>query len=62
MGFRCFRSRAGRFPLILEATRRLKKEIGESVALYGLITGPLTLAMHLRATISLPTSSTTRRP
>ncbi len=39
---------AGRFPIVLEATRRLKKSIGHEVALYGLITGPLTLALHLR--------------
>lgn len=38
----------GRFPLILEATRRLSAGIGDRVALYGLVTGPLTLAMHLR--------------
>lgn len=43
-----FSVEAGRFPLVLEATRRLRAEIGETVALYGLITGPLTLAMHLR--------------
>lgn len=47
-GLREFAVAAGRFPLVLEATRRLKMGIGESVALYGLITGPLTLAMHLR--------------
>lgn len=38
----------GRFPLILEATQRLSRRIGDHVALYGLVTGPLTLAMHLR--------------
>lgn len=38
----------GRFPIVLDATRRLKSEIGKGVGLYGLITGPLTLAMHLR--------------
>lgn len=38
----------GRFPLVFEAIRRLKASIGEKVALYGLLTGPLTLAMHLR--------------
>lgn len=38
----------GRMPLVLEATRKLKAAIGEDVALYGLLTGPLTLALHLR--------------
>ena len=38
----------GRIPLVLEAVRRAKAEIGEDVALYGLLTGPLTLALHLR--------------
>jgi MtaA/CmuA family methyltransferase len=40
---------AGRLPVALEATRRLKVAIGETVALYGLVTGPLTLALHLRS-------------
>ena len=39
----------GRMPMIVEATRKLKQEIGDKVALYGLITGPLTLALHLRS-------------
>lgn len=39
---------SGRFPLGLEATRRLREALADTVALYGLITGPLTLAMHLR--------------
>ena len=39
----------GRMPLILDATRRLKEAIGDNVGLYGLITGPLTLALHLRS-------------
>jgi uroporphyrinogen decarboxylase len=38
----------GRFPQTLEVLRRLSASIGDSVALYGLLTGPLTLAMHLR--------------
>lgn len=41
---------AGRFPVVLEAMRRLRQEWGEEVALYGLVTGPLTLAMHLWGT------------
>jgi len=38
---------AGRLPLAFEVTRKLKAEVGEKVALYGLICGPFTLAMHL---------------
>ncbi|MEG2929379.1 MAG: uroporphyrinogen decarboxylase family protein [Oscillospiraceae bacterium] len=38
----------GRMPLVLSAMRRMKKEVGETTALYGLITGPFTLASHLR--------------
>ncbi len=40
----------GRLPVVLKAMRRLKKEIGETTALYGLACGPLTLASHLRGT------------
>lgn len=39
---------SGRLPVILSAMRRIKAEIGDEVALYGLICGPLTLASHLR--------------
>lgn len=39
-----------RIPLALEAMRRMKAEVGETTALYGLTTGPLTLASHLRGT------------
>lgn len=38
----------GRMPLVLDATRRCKESFGETTALYGLLTGPLTLALHLR--------------
>ncbi|MBK1875611.1 uroporphyrinogen decarboxylase family protein [Pelagicoccus mobilis] len=38
----------GRIPLVLDAVRRAKAELGEDIALYGLLTGPLTLALHLR--------------
>lgn len=38
----------GRLPLVLSAMRRMKKEVGETTALYGLICGPFTLASHLR--------------
>lgn len=41
---------AGRFPLVLEALRRTKGEIGRTTALYGLITGPFTLTLHLMGT------------
>lgn len=40
----------GRFPIVLEACRNLAKEFGNDVALYGLITGPFTLALHLMGT------------
>ncbi len=39
----------GRIPLILETTKRLRSE-NPDVALYGLITGPFTLALHLLGT------------
>ncbi|NLM76168.1 MAG: uroporphyrinogen decarboxylase [Clostridiaceae bacterium] len=39
---------SGRFPMILNAMRRMKKEVGDTTALYGLICGPFTLASHLR--------------
>lgn len=38
----------GRLPLVLNAMRRMKKEVGDTTALYGLICGPFTLASHLR--------------
>lgn len=41
---------SGRVPMILSSMRRIKKEIGDEVALYGLICGPFTLASHLRGT------------
>ena len=37
----------GRFPVVIEALQRLKSEIGEETALYGLVCGPFTLALHL---------------
>lgn len=37
----------GRFPVILDALERLNQEIGDRVALYGLVCGPFTLALHL---------------
>ena len=40
----------GRIPLILNVIKRIKKEVGEHTALYGLACGPFTLASHLRST------------
>ena len=40
----------GRLPLILDVMGKFKAEVGEHTALYGLITGPFTLASHLRGT------------
>ena len=40
---------AARIPAVMEATRRLREEHPE-VALYGLVTGPFTLALHLLGT------------
>ena len=39
----------GRIPAVLDAARRLRKQHPD-VALYGLLTGPFTLAMHLAGT------------
>lgn len=41
---------SGRLPMILSTMRRMKKEVGDTTALYGLICGPFTLANHLRGT------------
>jgi uroporphyrinogen decarboxylase len=38
----------GRLPLILETMKKIKAEVGETIALYGLICGPFTLSSHLR--------------
>ena len=40
---------SGRMPIVLEATRELRKKFPD-LALYGLITGPFTLALHLLGT------------
>ncbi len=39
---------AGRIPVVLDALDRVKGEMGDEVALYGLLCGPFTLALHLR--------------
>jgi len=40
----------GRYPIALEAARRIVAELGDKVALYALICGPFTLALHLKGT------------
>lgn len=40
----------GRIPVALETMVAMKKAVGDTTALYGLITGPFTLASHLRGT------------
>jgi uroporphyrinogen decarboxylase len=42
-----FDETCGRIPIVMEALRTLKRDIGDEVALYGLICGPFTLALHL---------------
>jgi MtaA/CmuA family methyltransferase len=42
-----FDASMGRFPIVMEALGVLKREIGDEVALYGLLCGPFTLALHL---------------
>jgi len=42
-----FSTAEARFPLTMEALRATKAEIGERVAIYGLICGPFTLGLHL---------------
>ncbi len=39
---------SARWPIVTEATRTIAAQLGDQIALYGLITGPFTLAMHLR--------------
>jgi len=38
----------GRIPMVCNVMRRMKAAVGDTTALYGLITGPFTLASHLR--------------
>jgi len=40
----------GRIPMALDVMRRMKTAVGDTTALYGLTTGPLTLGSHLRGT------------
>lgn len=37
----------GRFPIALDALDRVKAQMGDEIALYGLLTGPFTLTLHL---------------
>lgn len=39
---------SGRIPMILRVMEKMKKAVGDTTALYGLICGPFTLAAHLR--------------
>ncbi len=41
--------KSGRFPEVFKAVRELKRKV-DDVALYGLVTGPFTLALHLKGT------------
>lgn len=41
---------AGRIPLVLDVTRRMKEAVGDDTAIYGLVCGPLTFASHIRGT------------
>jgi len=40
----------GRLPMVLDVMSRMQAAVGEQTALYGLVTGPFTLASHLRGT------------
>ena len=37
----------GRFPMALDAARKIVKELGDHIAIFALITGPFTLTLHL---------------
>lgn len=40
----------GRLPIVLDVMGQMKARVGDKTALYGLVTGPFTLASHLRGT------------
>ncbi|MBN2448492.1 MAG: uroporphyrinogen decarboxylase, partial [Phycisphaerae bacterium] len=42
-----FDASQGRFPIVLDALHAMKARVGDEIGLYGLITGPFTLALHL---------------
>lgn len=43
-----FDTNMGRYPEIAMALKTIKKDLGNDIAIYGLICGPFTLALHLR--------------
>jgi len=43
-----FDTNLGRYPEIAVALKTVKKDLGNNIAIYGLICGPFTLALHLR--------------
>lgn len=45
-----FETGRGRYPTVAEAMKRIRPQLGSRIALYGLITGPFTLALHLAGT------------
>ncbi len=42
-----FDTSLGRYPIVLDSLKRLRREFAEEIALYGLVCGPFTLALHL---------------
>lgn len=42
-----FDASMGRFPMVMDALTQVKRELGAEIALYGLLCGPFTLALHL---------------
>ena len=40
----------GRFPIVLTALENVRKALGDEICLYGLATGPFTIALHLLGT------------
>ncbi|MBC7321266.1 thioredoxin family protein [bacterium] len=40
----------GRFPIVLRSVKEIVKRLGDKIAIYGLVTGPFTLALHLKGT------------
>jgi len=42
-----FDTSQGRYPIVRDVLHTMKKKVGHKIALYGLITGPFTLALHL---------------
>lgn len=39
---------SARYPIALEATKRVVEKLGDKIAIYALVCGPFTLALHLR--------------